>query len=76
MATSLPIIFWSNLEIENMAYTYIKVLFDIIWFLFRNSSKNLKGALKVENKNNKKAQLLPSLIIIIGLLQYYSINKD
>ena len=70
------IIFWSNLEIEDMAYTYIEVLLDIICFLFRNSSNNRKGDLKVENKNNKKAYLLPSLIIIISLLQYYSINKD
>ena len=30
------------------------VLFDMIWFIFINSSKNLNGSLKLENKNNKK----------------------
>ena len=58
------IIFWSNLEIENMAYTYITVLFDIIWFLFRNSSKNLKGSIKVEKINNRKK-------LIIAEFDYY-----
>jgi hypothetical protein len=40
-----------------MAYTYITVLFDMIWFLFINSSKNLKDYLKLENKNNEKSPI-------------------
>ena len=48
-----------------MAYTYITVLFDIIWFLFRNSSKKLKGSIKVENKNNNNKSL------IIAEFNYY-----
>ena len=47
-----------------MAYTYITVLFDIIWFLFRNSSKNLKGSIKVEKINNRKK-------LIIAEFDYY-----